>query len=79
MAKHSTPRHLKQRDADSDWIALGDAAARVVAKARPTFVLKVEYGGTPGFEIHALRKLLKSLIRAHHFRAVSIEEIRSRQ
>jgi glycine cleavage system aminomethyltransferase T len=59
---------------DDDWIALGEAARRVIAKQRPTFILRVEYAGTAGFEIHALRKLLKSLIRAHKFRCLEIRE-----
>jgi hypothetical protein len=62
-------------DDDPDWIPLGDAAARVVRKHRPIFLLKIEYAGTGGFELHGLRKLLKSLIRAHHFRCLSIEEL----
>lgn len=64
---------------DPDWIALGEAAARVIRKHRPAFVLEIEYAGTAGFEIHALRKLLKSLIRNHHFRCISIEEIRGQR
>jgi hypothetical protein len=46
---------------------------------RPIFVLTIEYGGTAGFEIHALRKLLKSLIRVHHFRCRAIEQIEGPQ
>jgi len=42
---------------------------------RPVFVLKIEFAGKAEFAIHALRKLLKSLIRAHHFRVRSIEQI----
>ena len=42
---------------------------------RPVFVSKIEFAGKAEFAIHALRKLLKSLIRAHHFRVRSIEEI----
>lgn len=42
---------------------------------RPVFVLKIEFAGKAGFAIHALRQLLKSLLRGHHFRCLSIEEI----
>lgn len=42
---------------------------------RPVFVLKIEFAGKAEFAIHALRKLLKSLLRGHHFRCLSIEEI----
>jgi hypothetical protein len=64
---------------DDDWISLGEVAARVVAKQRPTFVLKIEYAGKAEFAMHGLRKLLKSLIRAHHFRCLSIEEVGRQQ
>jgi hypothetical protein len=46
---------------------------------RPVFVLKIEFAGKAEFAIHALRKLLKSLIRGHHFRVFSIEEIEGHQ
>lgn len=60
---------------DDDWIALSDAAAEVVRKARPVFALRVEYAGTAGFEIHGLRRLLKDLLRRHRFRCISIEQV----
>jgi hypothetical protein len=46
---------------------------------RPVFVLKIEFAGKAEFVVHALRKLLKSLIRATHFRCLSIEEIEGQQ
>jgi hypothetical protein len=46
---------------------------------RPTFVLRIEFVGKAAPAIHALRKLLKALIRGHHFRCLSIEEIRGQQ
>jgi hypothetical protein len=46
---------------------------------RPVFVLKIEFVGKAEFAIHGLRKLLKSLIRGHHFRVLSIEEIEGQQ
>jgi hypothetical protein len=60
----------------NDWIPLGEAAARVIR--RPTFVLRIEYAGNAEFALHGLRKLLKSLIRGHHFRCLSIEQIEGR-
>jgi len=44
------------------------------ADQRPVFILRIEFVGKAEFAIHALRKLLKSLIRANHFRCLSIEE-----
>jgi hypothetical protein len=46
---------------------------------RPVFILRIEFAGKAEFAIHALRKLLKSLIRGHHFRCLSIEEIEGQQ
>ena len=46
---------------------------------RPTFILRIEFAGKAEFAVHALRKLLKSLIRGHHFRCISIEEIRGQR
>jgi hypothetical protein len=40
---------------------------------RPVFVLTIQFAGTAGFEMHALRRLLKSLIRNYRFRVISIE------
>jgi hypothetical protein len=47
--------------------------------SRPTFMLKIEYGGKPEFATHALRRLLKSLIHTYRFRVRSIEEIDDRE
>jgi hypothetical protein len=49
------------------------------SEPRPVFVLKIEFAGKAEFAVHALRKLLKSLIRAHHFRVRSIEQIEGPQ
>jgi hypothetical protein len=59
---------------DDNWVPLGDAADRVVAKSRPTFRLTIEYAGNLEFEIHGLRKLLKDLIRRHRFRCLELRE-----
>jgi hypothetical protein len=49
--------------------------AREQSESRPVFVLKIGFAGEAEFAIHGLRKLLKSLIRNHHFRVRSIEKI----
>lgn len=51
------------------------SSPRPQAGPRPVFALTIEYAGTPEFAIHGLRKLLKRLLRDHHFRARSLEQI----